>query len=1043
VKTPKLLSALFIGVLGLVTLVTFQPVSADALSTAKNNCETASCIVVKIAGDTSGSVTVTATRQADKGNPITLNKVDGDSHTYGVFNLSPTNPPDAGQFTNNPAYIFKISVTHNGTLIADQPTTKIDPPRTNTPLPTITIPTAAADGSTPSQANKTGSINGGVYTQFGSDALTAAKQYTVSGVPTNTAAFTIASANNPNFTTNSTTLSTDGTFVPNPIDNVPVGTKYTVSGGVTDKSGNLYKYTLANVTIKTGTNNMFITLKKGDGNKIVATISDKTPLPTKTADTGAGSTKSDSNPELDCKWDSSLFGWFLCPITHLIINAVSGLDSTINTMLKIPDTVFTTTTDTKTGAGGYYTAWQSVRTLAIALLIIAGLVMVVAQAAGLELLDAYTVRKIAPRLLIMVIVMALSWPLLKFLVDLTNEVGLLTRSLIYGPFKNLDGGVFKLTSGAQGIGGLLALGGVTALGFMGVLSFAFTALLALFVGFLVLVLRQVVVTLLIVLSPIAIISYILPNTQKLYKFWWDALSKSLLMFPIIAGLIAAGRVFAVVSSSAASPSVGAAPGMAAIYQIAAVIAYIVPYFLLPLTVRFAGGALGTLGGFVNDRGKGAFDRLKKYRGGKAAQNYAALKAGDRFHGTKYIPGSQGLASGFGRASRGVASGAKGGFGMGRRGRAAEYQTTHRNAMEYMKSPEFDAIKDQEDTLRAQTYKTEGEARAGLASQWGKSQPEIDQAVAAAKANGGFGGHRGYAAARQLIQTGTGYENIQQLTETLGRVSGGNTSTASALAGFANSATKSTGRFDLAPGFANLNRLVQDQAANPGSVTRADYAMATVQASRGADAVSILRGKPKQVENFTKALADYSNDQYAAHEAALGNVATSRAAAQQARAQGDALTATALDAKADKDYKVAEQHWDEVLKTQGQIDQLKDAKSYASVENQTHVNNLLGNSSTDPKSRGVAEVRESVDRKVKLGELAEIPDQILPPKNGETPEQRNERNAKNFARQKRADDAHQARASNPEALFYQGSGARLKEASAPRMDPDNPRNQRPE
>ncbi len=55
------------------------------------------------------------------------------------------------------------------------------------------------------------------------------------------------------------------------------------------------------------------------------------------------------------------------------------------------------------------------------------------------------------------------------------------------------------------------------------------------------------------------------------------------------------------------------------------------YFALPLVVRGSLGFLGTIAGAVNDRSRGGFDRLKKYRQGKSAKNTQNLMAGTRFN----------------------------------------------------------------------------------------------------------------------------------------------------------------------------------------------------------------------------------------------------------------------------------------------------------------------------------------------------------------------------------------------------------------------------
>src|SRR6185312_3712285 len=103
--------------------------------------------------------------------------------------------------------------------------------------------------------------------------------------------------------------------------------------------------------------------------------------------------------------------------------------------------------------------------------------------------------------------------------------------------------------------------------------------------------------------PVAIVAYILPNTERVYKLWWESFSKALLMFPLIAGFIAAGRVF----SAVALHSGGILNGFIGFA------AYFAPYFLIPATFKLAGGAIRQIGGFVNDRSRGGFDRLRNFR----------------------------------------------------------------------------------------------------------------------------------------------------------------------------------------------------------------------------------------------------------------------------------------------------------------------------------------------------------------------------------------------------------------------------------------------
>jgi len=135
--------------------------------------------------------------------------------------------------------------------------------------------------------------------------------------------------------------------------------------------------------------------------------------------------------------------------------------------------------------------------------------------------------------------------------------------------------------------------------------------------------------------------YILPNTKKMYDIWWDSFAKALLMFPLITAFIAAGRVFALVANKGGNGGpVGQLMGFAA---------YFAPYFLLPLTFKFAGGALANIGGFVNDRHRGAFDRLRKHRQETAADRIKRARSNSLWDNNSRIGRRANTLAGWGTA----------------------------------------------------------------------------------------------------------------------------------------------------------------------------------------------------------------------------------------------------------------------------------------------------------------------------------------------------------------------------------------------------------
>ncbi|HSX15594.1 MAG TPA: hypothetical protein VLF40_02280 [Candidatus Saccharimonadales bacterium] len=316
------------------------------------------------------------------------------------------------------------------------------------------------------------------------------------------------------------------------------------------------------------------------------------------------------NPDGTLNCNSGTLNWLICPVITIAAKAANVLDGIIMSTLDVDVAPIFDNTNVPGPSKGYYTAWNSFRIIAVALMTIAGIAMVAAQAFGFEFLDAYTIRKVLPRLLIAIIGISLSWQLMRLAVSFFDTVGFDIRTLMYAPFKALGGtiniGVGVLTT--LGVGALIFLNPAS-------LTFILTALLAAFVGFVILVLRQVAIIMLIIVAPVAIACYVLPNTQKVWKLWIDNFLGLMLMFPIISALIAAGHIFSAVALRS-----GGGGGFAStlVAQALGIIAYFIPYFLLPLAARLATGVIGNLAGFVNNSGKGLFDRMKKYRAEQGA-----------------------------------------------------------------------------------------------------------------------------------------------------------------------------------------------------------------------------------------------------------------------------------------------------------------------------------------------------------------------------------------------------------------------------------------
>ena len=213
-------------------------------------------------------------------------------------------------------------------------------------------------------------------------------------------------------------------------------------------------------------------------------------------------------------------------------------------------------------------------------------------------MDAYTLRKIAPRILVGVIAMNLSIYLCLAAISVANIVGGGLFNLITAPF---DTASFGAANQGQTAGGILSLIGLisgTALatyaiwGFLGIFAVLGVGVLWALVILGVLVFRQGLLVLLTILSPVAIALWLMPGTEKYFQMWWDWFFKALLVYPIVASLFAISNVLTTIYIDDAS-------GSSSANNISLIIALIVafaPLFLIPFAFKLSGGIIGGVSG---------------------------------------------------------------------------------------------------------------------------------------------------------------------------------------------------------------------------------------------------------------------------------------------------------------------------------------------------------------------------------------------------------------------------------------------------------------
>jgi hypothetical protein len=328
-------------------------------------------------------------------------------------------------------------------------------------------------------------------------------------------------------------------------------------------------------------------------------------------------------PGINCSVDFNPLTWVICPIIDGMSGLITGVDDFITGLLDInPCTYFNPSSapnhfsncpspnsSTDVTSNGFYTAWGNLRNIALGFMVIGSLIMIISQIMGFEFLDAYTIKKVLPRLLVAAIGISLSWELVQFFIQLSNDLGNGVSYLIYEPFKTITSNGVKIGQNTSSAGAVISFGAIAASGIIAELTFVLVAVVAVLLGFVVIILRSILIIFLAILAPVAIAMFILPNTSKVWKMWWTTFSKALIMFPLIAGMIAVGRVFAAISSASGS----------LVGQFVAFIAYFGPYFIIPQTFKFAGGVLAMAGSAASNMSKSFNKSMAGFRSARRKQ----------------------------------------------------------------------------------------------------------------------------------------------------------------------------------------------------------------------------------------------------------------------------------------------------------------------------------------------------------------------------------------------------------------------------------------
>jgi len=363
---------------------------------------------------------------------------------------------------------------------------------------------------------------------------------------------------------------------------------------------------------------------------------DKPPVPpvTPIGDQNSTCTATDGSClTTDCEASFSDFGWLLCPAIKHADSAYQWAKSLIFSLLSV-------STGSVNSSSGLKDAWTASKNIATAGIILIGIIMVGSQVLSIEIFSAYTVKKILPKLVIATILMQLSWYIFVAMIDIANAVGFGLYQLLIHAFNVTDlSGILGSQPGNPDsrtivdtlLGGGALVGGATVAAstligvfsggaeglFVGLIIAMIGALISILITIVTLIIRKVAIVFLIVISPLALLAWILPGTQSIWNQWWKNYIKLLGMFPLITLLFAAGAIGSRIVADNTNTS------LYGLDVIMIVVVYFAPLFLIPKTFKFSGtmfaaaaGGVATLGGKIKN-GKKLTDIREKNKASKA------------------------------------------------------------------------------------------------------------------------------------------------------------------------------------------------------------------------------------------------------------------------------------------------------------------------------------------------------------------------------------------------------------------------------------------
>ncbi len=302
-----------------------------------------------------------------------------------------------------------------------------------------------------------------------------------------------------------------------------------------------------------------------------------------------------SKPAADqasCQTNAQGFGWVICPGMSMLSDAINSAVGFVSggmewNLLINEKPLPSDNNNNKSASESIREAWNGIRSVANIAFAIVFMIIIYSTATSTGISN-YSIKKILPRLIIIAVGMNISFEICAAMADLSNIAGKglydLITSFMVGQ---------QSVSWIEGAAREIAAGGV-AIGLIIVGLIAWSATL---IGLVTIVaaiaMRSVLLTMLVIFSPLAFVAALLPNTEKWWKKWRDTYIQLLIVYPAFMSVWAICQLVANISAQTQEWG-----------WLVATLCVIAPIFVIIPLFKASGGFMGKMTGWAQ-KGIGA------------------------------------------------------------------------------------------------------------------------------------------------------------------------------------------------------------------------------------------------------------------------------------------------------------------------------------------------------------------------------------------------------------------------------------------------------